>query len=254
MSMRIVLFLAVGMISLSLPAQNPEIKRERVFTGDGLYGFMNGGADLYLEYGCQSLVNRDLVYQGESFTVDIYEMPCWEDAYGIYSMHIFRCQQADTLESVNCFSPYQLQAVVDNFYVSIVFPSGSTKAQQLAGELIPLYVSPHRSFLPDIPKEIAPSPPFSGVVKYLRGTLSVSHASRDLTALLKNTVYRGVWFSADRTTQTYTAAILFSSSDEKEKLKQMIPESDILRSDEDALFIRRKEKEDESAKSGEFGF
>ena len=254
MSMRIILFLVALLVSVDLPAQEPEIKRERVFTGDGLYGFMNGGADLYLEYGCRSLVNRDIVYKGEAFTLDIYEMPGCEDAYGIYSMHVFRCQQADSMGYINCFSPYQLQAVVDNFYVSIVFPSGSTKAEQMAGELIPLYVSANRSFFPDIPEEIATSPPFSGVVKYLRGPLSVSHASRDLTALLKDATYRGVWFSADRPTKTYTAAILFSSSGEKEKLKQSIPESDIFRSDEDALFIRRKEKEDEAVRSGGFGF
>ena len=252
--MRVFLFLSALMVSGQLLGQEPEIKRERVFMGAGLYGFMNGAADQFLEYGCKSLVNRDINYKGEAFTVDIYEMPAREDAYGIYSMHVYRCQHADSLGSIDCFSPYQLQAVVDNLYISIVFHSGSTRAQQIAGELIPLYVSVEHSSMPDIPEEIASLPPFSGVVKYLRGPLSVSKTSRDLAALLKDVAYRGVWFRADTQTKTYKAAILFSSSEEKEKFKQIIPSSDILRSDDHVLFIQRKEMESEPSKLGEFGF
>ena len=37
------------LIPLTVWGQDPEIKRERVFTGTGLYGFMNGGADQFLE-------------------------------------------------------------------------------------------------------------------------------------------------------------------------------------------------------------
>ena len=254
MKFRIFLFLSALLISVHLSGQEPEIKRERVFPGEGLYGFMNGGADLYLEYGCKSLVNRDIIYKDEDFTIDIYEMPTREDAYGIYSMHVFRCQQADSMEYINCFSPYQLQAVVGNFYVSIVFPSGSTRAQQIASELIPLYISSEQSSMPDIPEEIGASPPFSGIVNYLRGPLSLPHVSRDLTVLLKDVAYRGVWFRADRQTKTYKAVILFSSSEEKEKFQQILPDSDILRSDADVLFIQRKEMESEASKVGEFGF
>jgi hypothetical protein len=249
-----ILILSALLVSIQLPAQEPEVRRERVFTGEGLYGFMNGAADQFLEYGFKTLVTRDITYKGEAFTVDLYEMPTREDAYGIYSMHVFRCQQADSMGYIDCFSPYQLQAVVDNIYISIVFPSGSSQAKQLAGELIPLYCKAENSSMPDIPEEIATSPPFSGVVKYLRGPISVSNASRDLTALLKNVAYRGVWFIAGPQTKSYKAAILFPSSEALEKWKQAIPESDILRSDNEAIIILRKEKETEPVKSGEFGF
>ena len=33
-----------------LEAQEMTVKRERVFTGTGLYGYMNGGAEQFLEY------------------------------------------------------------------------------------------------------------------------------------------------------------------------------------------------------------
>lgn len=45
-----------------------QVKRERVFTGSGLYGFMNGGAEQFLEYGVSRLTARDVVYKGEDYT------------------------------------------------------------------------------------------------------------------------------------------------------------------------------------------
>ena len=260
-------FLAALVLASNLLAQvTPEIRRERTFTGDGLYGFINGAADLFFEYGFKTLTNRDITYKGESFTIDIYEMPGCNDAYGIYSMHVFRCRQADSIVAIDCTSPYQLQAVVDNLYVSIVFPSGSDRAQQIAGELIPLFVNTENSSLPeippkdksgksplpDIPQEIASSPPYSGIVKYLRGPISVSGTSRDLTALLKDVAYQGVWFRADPQTKSYKAAILFSSPEAKEAFVKMVPNSDIFLSEDDTLFIRRKEIEPTPTKSGEF--
>lgn len=92
-------------------AQEVEVKRERTFTGSGLYGFMNGGAEQFLEYGVSRLVARDVVYEGQEYTIEIYDMPTPEDAFGIYSLHVFRCQRADTLACIDCLSPYQLQAV-----------------------------------------------------------------------------------------------------------------------------------------------
>ena len=85
-----------------LAAQEDEVKREREFTGSGLYGFMNGGAEQFLEYGVSKLVARDVVYEGQEYTVEIYDMPTPEDAFGIYSLHVFRCQRADTLGCIDC--------------------------------------------------------------------------------------------------------------------------------------------------------
>lgn len=41
-------------------------------------------------------------------------MPSPEDAFGIYSLHIFKCERTDVLGCIDCLSPYQLQAVVGN--------------------------------------------------------------------------------------------------------------------------------------------
>ena len=56
-----------------LDAQEMTVKRERVFTGTGLYGYMNGGAEQFLEYGVTKLTARDLEYNGEEYALEIYE-------------------------------------------------------------------------------------------------------------------------------------------------------------------------------------
>lgn len=234
--------------------EEPEVKRERTFTGEGLYGFMNGGADLFLEYDVQSLVNRDINYKNEDFTIDIYEMPTPEDAFGIYSMHIFRCQQADTFDMIDCYSPYQMLAVTGNLYISIVFPSGSSRAQEIAIELIPLYIPANKNIKPDFPKVFVTGSPFSGNVKYLRGPLSVSSASSDLASVLQDVNYDYVWFTGDRKNKSYQAVIRFVSETEKDKFKKLVEASEITEEEDNSLFIQRKEKKEEQQVSSPFGF
>ena len=45
------------------------IEKERTFVGTGLYGFMNGGSDLYLEYGFEKLTTRDIKYKEEKLDI-----------------------------------------------------------------------------------------------------------------------------------------------------------------------------------------
>jgi len=256
MKKRIITYIGVLLLcSFKIFGHEPEIKRERVFTGDGLYGFMNGGADLFLEYGVKSLVNRDLSYKDEDFTIDIYEMPTPDDAYGIYSMHVFRCQQADTLDMIDCYSPYQMLAAIENFYISIVYPSGSKQAQAVAAELIPIYISADKNTRPGFPEAfISTNLPFSGNIKYLRGTLSVSNASSDLATLLQHINYDHVWFTNDRKNKNYQAIIRFSSQTEKENLKKLIDASEIMNEEKNTLFIHRNEKKNEKQADNPFGF
>lgn len=250
----LLLFLLVAFSQLSIVNCQLSITRERVFTGSGLYGFMNGGADLFMEYGVTELITRDIEFEGEKYTVDIYEMPTAEDAYGIYSMHIFRCQRADTLDCIDCLSPYQLQAVVDNKYISVVFPSGSAKAQKGADEVIRAYLPEKSKTSPSFPSGLAGDLPYSGVIKYLRGPLSVSSASKDLSILLKDITYSGVWFRGERGEDTYKAYILLPDAAEVIKLKERIPTAEIIEEGTGFLYIKGEEKEEDTPDYGPFGF
>jgi hypothetical protein len=255
-------FILLSICCLLFPAaalrgEEPVIKRERVFTGDGLYGFMNGGADLFLEYGVRSLLNRELSYKEEDYTVDVYELPTPEDAYGIYSMHVFRCHQADTLGRINCTSPYQLLAATGNFYLSIVFPSGSFRAQTNAAELIPLHITADKSIKPDFPPACITALsglPISGNIKYVRGPIAVSSASSDLASILQNVAYKDVWFIRDRKDRSYRAIIQFTSQTDKDLFKESVDAADITAEDTNSLSIHRNEKKEEPRTSSPFGF
>jgi hypothetical protein len=41
--------------SFAIQQDSISVKRERFFNGAALYGFMNGGSDLFLEYGFNEL-------------------------------------------------------------------------------------------------------------------------------------------------------------------------------------------------------
>jgi hypothetical protein len=236
-------------------AQQAELKRERVFTGSGLYGFMNGGADQFLEYGVQKLTARDIIFEGEEYNIEIYEMPSPEDAFGIYSLHTFRCLRADTLGCIDCFSPYQLQAVWGNNYVSVVFPSGSDAAGANADKILRMYVSmDDNSGTPAIPAVLTTGRPYSGRLKYLRGPLSVSTAASSLSRLMQDIAYTGIWFEQERRSKNYRALIYPANPEDMEKIKKKIPSSGLLENTSDYIYISVNEKEEAEDNSGVFGF
>lgn len=237
-----------------LCGQDVEIKRERIFTGEGLYGFMNGGAEQFLEYGVSKLTTRDILYKGEEFTLDIYEMPSPADAFGIYSLHVFKCQRADTLNCIDCLSPYQLQAVAGNKYISVVFPSGSSAARHVADELIRIYIPMDKKENPEIPDILGLTSPYSGSVKYLKGPVAISGISTSLTELLTNITYTGIWFVADKPAKSYRALVFCSDEKECAKLKAKIQTSGIIRSENNYILFTNKEKEKPDTEYGSFGF
>ena len=246
------------LITISLHGQNQldiTVKRERNFTGAGLYGFMNGGADLYLEYGVKELTTRDITYKGEDFTVDIYELPSGEDAFGIYSLHTFKCEQADVLSRLDCLSAYQLQLAVGNKYVSIVFPSGSAAAKQAAYELAKFYVDIEKSKELDIPSTLAMNPPYSGVLKFLRGPLSVSNAQSSLAKTIDGITYSGIWLIIDKINKENKALIKLTDNSDINKIKERIEASDIIETGDDFIFIKATTKTTSNkSESNPFGF
>ncbi len=240
---------------LTCAAQDVELKRERVFTASGLYGFMNGGADQFLEYGVQKLTVRDVVYNNETYIVEVYEMPSATDAFGIYSLHTFKCQRADTLGCIDCLSPYQLQAVSGNKYISVVFPSGSHTAKDGVDQLLRQYVNMDTKENPDIPGDLLGiKPPYSGNLKYLKGPLSVSTANYSLAKMLEDISYSGIWFIPDKTSDKYKALIYLNESEEIGEVKKKLSATEIIKSNADYILISASNRSDEEDNSDDFGF
>src|SRR5512143_1516884 len=55
------------------------------YAGGSLYTYMDGGADLYLEYGFSGLSVRRYARGKDRYLVELYEMKAPEAAFGVYS-------------------------------------------------------------------------------------------------------------------------------------------------------------------------
>jgi hypothetical protein len=61
----------------------------RVFTGEELFTFIDGGADIYLEYGFQQVITNEYENpQERSIKLEIYEMTDDAAAFGLFSLNI----------------------------------------------------------------------------------------------------------------------------------------------------------------------
>jgi len=122
--------------SMSMAGQTEyKVLSEDIYDAGALYGYMNGGSELYLEYGFQSLTVQELEIGGEVLTFQAFTMPDEELAYGIFSINVFKCGDCSVIDRNKCCNPYQLQAIVANKYLSIINTTGSLKAQEAAQAL-----------------------------------------------------------------------------------------------------------------------
>jgi len=134
-----------------------KIKSERTYTKESLFGYMNGGAELYLEYGFDRLVVSEIDIDGTEYKVEVYKMDDPEAAYGIYSVSVFRCDTSGHLDAYACQTAYQLQLCKGDYYISIINNSGKALAADQSIRLANILLAPVRGhsfepgdFLPDI--------------------------------------------------------------------------------------------------------
>lgn len=120
-----------GQDYLSLPSLRDsgldglKVLTERVFNSESLFGYMNGGAELYLEYGFNTLLVSEAEWEGETFKVEIFDMNGLEEAFGIYSVSVFRCDETGVVTQLSCLSQYQLQICIGDTYINVINNSGS---------------------------------------------------------------------------------------------------------------------------------
>ena len=112
-----------------------KIVKTDFYEGSALYGYIDGGADLYLEYGFKKLGRQEIRAGGERMVVEIYLMRSPLDAFGVFSVMRFQCVPLDSTTPLSCQSPFQLQAAVGDCYLSITNETGSLEAQRQSVDL-----------------------------------------------------------------------------------------------------------------------
>lgn len=108
------------------------INDNRIFGGESLYGYIDGGAELYLEYGFDSLMVTDLTFKGNDIKIEIFRMSDPDASFGIFSVLHFRCSDGVMLTKYYCSNKYQLQFSKACFYVSIVNSNGTDTEKKLS--------------------------------------------------------------------------------------------------------------------------
>ena len=210
--------------------EKPEVIKEHRYVGKALYGFMNGGSDLYYEYGFMHLAASEVKYKGEEFTVERYKMDSADGAFGIYSIHAFRCVRADTLDRFNCLSKYQLQEICGDEYISIVFQSGTDSAKKSADELMHIYTDDLRDAAKKvtIPGEfLSQTAVRSSVLKLLKGPLAVNNIYSDFNPWVDGIEEYSVWLVE----KEGCALFVLKSSADAELFKSRIPSPSIVRAE-----------------------
>lgn len=148
----IVLVAIAALIPLTAGAQSTVLPRalsgmtgiqsaqNRTFTETSLYGYIDGGAELYLEYGFDTLLVTEMVIDGSDIKSEIYRMKDPEAAFGIFSVSRFRCNGGEKLTEHLCRSAYQIQFCKGPYYVSIINDTGSEADQKRSADLAGLMI------------------------------------------------------------------------------------------------------------------
>jgi hypothetical protein len=184
-------FMAQGIYS-QLPDDFPSITGEdipgaiisspRVFTGSSLFGYMNGGAELYLEYGFSLASITEITFMGGKYKTEIFRMKGPEEAFGIFSVSKFRCLDMPPYSAFTCRSRYQLQICKGPYYISIINSAG-TAADSTASARIGEFLAGRiedgelnlQEYLPGIPEEAIKSGCFLA-----KGRLGIVNGDPDL--------------------------------------------------------------------------
>ncbi|MBN2609959.1 MAG: hypothetical protein JXB00_00215 [Bacteroidales bacterium] len=101
-------------------------EKPKIYTRESLYGYINGAAELYLEYGFTNAWICEIIWMGGKYTAEIYRMGNPEDAFGIFSVSRWQCKNVPSLSPFSCHTRYQLQVCSGSFYISIINGTASS--------------------------------------------------------------------------------------------------------------------------------
>ena len=93
-------------------------EKDRVYSRDNLYEYIDGGAELYLSYGFETVISRTYAKPGQPpMVVDLFDMATSQNAYGVFS------HSRETVEYTfgqgSQYAPGLLLFWKDRYYISI---------------------------------------------------------------------------------------------------------------------------------------
>ncbi|MFH1278084.1 MAG: DUF6599 family protein [Candidatus Eisenbacteria bacterium] len=104
---------------------NPAAITEKMFVGRELDGHIDGGAELFYEFGFRDLLLRTVPYGENEISVEVYRMKSPEGAYGVYLMKMGAETPHAAIDGRNTVGRWQATAVQGNLFVQVNNFSGN---------------------------------------------------------------------------------------------------------------------------------
>jgi len=180
-----------------------KVLKEQNYAGSGLWGYMNGGADLYLEYGVHALLVQEITWKELPLKAEIFHMKGEEHAFGIFSV------QAGDKYTSNEFgysseNAWQFQAAIGEYYISLVNTSGGAAHAALTAEAGLWFMQQFGTG----PLLIPPMPPAGkgfGPVRHARGMLGMRAACAEINPLFRELEGYTLWLRVNHKTRDIVA-------------------------------------------------
>ncbi len=228
-----------------------KIIRTSYFGGEALWGIIDGGADIYLEYGFDKLLLQEIELRQTNFRVEFYRMIDPVSAYGIFSVSHFKCNKRDTLTKYVCITPFQVQCALGRFYVSIANDKGTKEADMLTIKLFEIILSRSKETLFEIPARFS-KPEYSSQIqnlKVIKGALGFQNGFPTWSEKFEQFSNYIVYLLADDSGEeySYSAIIKFFSGEEMKKFVAQNPDSKSIKtksiSDNELLYYESNKPE-----------
>lgn len=193
----------------------------RTYNGTSLFGYIDGGAELYLEYGFSIVSVTEILFMDGKYKTEIYKMNGPEEAFGIFSVSKYRCKDMPSLSKFTCRTKYQLQICKGPYYINIINGTG-TRTDSIAslriGKIITDKIQKEEidltGYLKNIPLETLQTKCFLA-----KGRLGIVNGSPDLEEFFQGiNGYTAVILKGDEKT---IISVKFSSNESYQKLLEL---------------------------------
>jgi hypothetical protein len=147
------------------------------YEGKALYGYIDGGADLYREYGFVRLTVQALALDGEEYSAEVYRMVDDSAAFGIFS--ISASDGSGSLGPHSTSTLYQSQFATGPFFVRVVNYTGSPGAAKRSEQMASVIRARTGAVPFQLPEVLRKFQGESGRVRYVRGPVGIQNGGLD---------------------------------------------------------------------------
>lgn len=103
----------------------------KTYTGDKLFVLIDGGADLFFEYGFKQVITQRYINGERSIDAEIYEMNDSSSAFGIFSLQTFRTGERIKFNSEASAGEGFMLFWKGKYYVSLSMRASETSAEDI---------------------------------------------------------------------------------------------------------------------------